>query len=250
MADSPRSVYVRECERFDVSCNSGIRSTLAENPEAFDAMHQLDLSRNCVGCRGLLPVLSVIEKCRNLEVLNLEGNCLSNDNISELCRALKSHENLRRLSLSANPISYAAGKSLLGLIREKTELRDVELVNTLMNPALANLVSLTARNKGHPKHAERISDEERHLQAVRVGVSPDDDWYAMETIWNLAAVAAPAPTEGWAGLASVMALVRHDISLASMYTKPSPPSQSDGSYHQSVQQSQVIPKEEPKATER
>lgn len=43
-----------------------------------------------------------------------------------------------------------------------------------------------------------------------------EDWSAMETIWNLAAVAAP-PADGWTGLASVMALVRQDASIAAMY---------------------------------
>lgn len=42
------------------------------------------------------------------------------------------------------------------------------------------------------------------------------EWTAMETIWNLATVAAP-PQDGWTGLAAVMALVRQDATIASMY---------------------------------
>jgi hypothetical protein len=56
---------------------------------------------------------------------------------------------------------------------------------------------------------ERAVAHTRGSSSVRKSVNPDDDWYAMETIWQLAAKSSQ-PADGWAGLASVMALVRKD----------------------------------------
>jgi hypothetical protein len=250
----PREIYLQECEQRKVRVNSDVVRMLPATAANATWAHiqTLDLSRNCLGRRGMLPVLAVIRMCPNLRVLDLSDNYLSNDFVLELCATLKeSSPHLTTLNLSRNPISYPAGKALLRLIRGggKETLRAVLVEQTLMNPGLARLVTRTAQDRGtddgaedvevatsgialraissssvptneskaHPKlHGLHALAEVSHQHATKASVAPEDDWYAMETMWNLAAAAAPRE-DGWAGLASVMALVRQDRTLATMY---------------------------------
>lgn len=249
----PRAIYLQECEQRKVRVNSDVVRMLPASAANATWAHiqTLDLSRNCLGRRGMLPVLAVIRMCPNLRVLDLSDNYLSNDFVLELCATLKeSSPHLTTLNLSRNPISYPAGKALLRLIRGgKETLHTVLVEQTLMNPALARLVTRTAKDRGsddgadgvelatsgialraissshsqtneskpHQKlHGLHALAEVSHQHATKASVAPEDDWYAMETMWNLAAAAAPRE-DGWAGLASVMALVRQDRTLATMY---------------------------------
>nr|ACI15940.1 hypothetical protein [Bodo saltans] len=79
----------------------------------------------------------------------------------------------------------------------------------MVPPSLITLdaAALSIHHAHHP-HEDVNSAVNEHAAAA--------EWTAMETIWNLATVAAP-PRDGWTGLAAVMALVRQDATIASMY---------------------------------
>lgn len=233
-ASSPKKSYQQCCEQMHYKCNTGVFDMLPETYDSLKEVTALDLRRNCLGRNGIKPLLHVISECTNLEVLILADNYLSNDSVPPLCEALQRCRRLAYLDLSGNPISQPAGKLLCRFVDEMASLRRLRLSNTLMNPGLARLaVSKVARRSGESVVVEtdktftglRILDEarsdQRHKKAAMHSTpsadrAPEDDWYAMETIWDVAAVAAP-PSDGWSGLASVMALVRQDESMAAMF---------------------------------
>ena len=248
---APRDVYCQACTDRRKKANRDVVKMLPSGADAFSRIRELDLFKNFLGRNGLIPFVEVVKRCTNLVRLDLSDNYLSNERVVELCDALVPHPRLISLNFSRNPISYPAGKRLLKLISEKSLLCEVIVDHTLMNPGLALRITNAARENASraradwasaarpPAAAEDISifqailesgdgqrdglhalgsvhRETRIQDAVKASLEPTDDWYAMETIWNLAAAAAPRD-DGWAGLASVMALVRQDMSLASMY---------------------------------
>jgi Leucine-rich repeat (LRR) protein len=191
-----------------------------------------------------------LHRCENLEELNLAQNFLNNESVCFLCDALERHcSRLTKLDLSRNPISNAAGKRLSRLAMNQKMLTRIDVHDTLMNAGLARLISAkcalkssrfdglmaladaadsvratrsaassaaTSSNPEDESTGEATLGARRNDRKVEDATSKADDWYAMETIWDLAAVAAP-PSDGWGGLASVMALVRQDVSIATMY---------------------------------
>lgn len=226
--DSPKAIYKHGCEALKVHCNTALMELFSDDPSQIESIERLDLSRNCLGKNGVRPLLSVIARCKNLTHLNLSDNYLDNSCMTDVASVLTARcPRLAYLNVSHNPISNPAGKMLSRLVEEKASLTCVVTDGTLMNPALAGLVAQKARvrkttadtHKGLHLLASATEGSSRGRPSERVSPRQDapEDWFAMETIWNLAAVAAP-PNGGWSGLASVMALVRKDASIATMYS--------------------------------
>ncbi|KAG8348783.1 hypothetical protein TRVL_00368 [Trypanosoma vivax] len=92
----------------------------------------VDLRRNYIGAVGLQAVTSLLVKNENLEELFLPCSGLSNDSVVFLCRAMTKHPKLRRMDLSSNDISLAAGLALLSLLQQNPRIVSVDLNETHM----------------------------------------------------------------------------------------------------------------------
>jgi hypothetical protein len=142
MPDLP-GIYLRECERLCCHPNSAVLQMLKMNTENTDSLTTLDLRRNFAGPVGCLALLPVAVEMPQLQVIDFEGNQLTNtfvDALAELlmrrtdgCSSLSSAapmESLRKttdcsssstfllpslayLNLSRNIITRAGGKKLL-----------------------------------------------------------------------------------------------------------------------------------------
>lgn len=132
----------------------------------------------------------------------IEGKC---------ARRSPRFEGLRALNLATEEVRVMKGGSSSGSA-------DQQSPTPPMSTRRADGTEHEAESAGGTLHTastklQRVSGSSGKEAAASQGF---DEWSAMETIWNLAAVAAP-PEDGWTGLAAVMALVRHDVTIASMY---------------------------------
>lgn len=222
-ATSPKLLYESLCKEHHSHSNSGVRGMLPVEMSELENIRVLDLRRNCIGFKGLQALLGVVQRCPNLERLWLSGNHLSNSSIVELCNVLQDCPQLELLDVSCNPISNPAGKALGRLVQSLPNLSVVQVHGTLMNAGLARRLVAQAAQKEIAAHGNfeglraltAVSRESRHRGTTKK-TSQEEEWFGMETMWTLAAMAAP-PEGGWSGLASVMALVREDAALAAMY---------------------------------
>lgn len=164
---SPREVYEVECAKFNCKKNSAICNFLSERPDDFKSISVIDLSKNFVGPKGVLPLLEVVRLCENLELLNLCGQQLDKNAIDALCLVLRSHPTVIHLNLSANPLSMSAGTSLLLLAKDNPLIQHINLTDSFIKPSvlLAINAQLERNREYRGKEADRadiISNVQRN----------------------------------------------------------------------------------------
>jgi hypothetical protein len=130
VAKSLRDVYEESCKTADVRVNSQLAKFFPERHGAPLTGDVLDLSRNYVGDRGLVPVLSVIQRSPHLKRLVLTENGLRNNAVKHLCNVAAKHPNLVSIDLSDNYISEGAGNAIEALLLENPRILDIGFRNT------------------------------------------------------------------------------------------------------------------------
>jgi hypothetical protein len=130
VAKSLRDVYEEACKSADVHVNSALAKFFPERHGAPLSGEVLDLSRNYVGDRGLVPVLSVIQRSPHLKRLVLCENGLRNNAVKHLCTVAAKHPNLVSIDLSDNYISEGAGNAIEALLLENPRILEVSFRNT------------------------------------------------------------------------------------------------------------------------
>lgn len=130
VAKSLRDVYEESCRASDVHVNSALVRFFPERHGAPISVDTLDLSRNYVGDRGLIPVLSVIQRSPHLRKLSLCENGLRNNAVKLLCNVAAKHPSLVSIDLSDNYISEGAGTAIEGLLSENPRITEIGFRNT------------------------------------------------------------------------------------------------------------------------
>jgi Ran GTPase-activating protein (RanGAP) involved in mRNA processing and transport len=144
---SLREVYEESCAAWRVRPNSVLSKTLPEKP-GIALAEVLDLSRNYVGDRGLLPVLDIVQKSPQLRRLVFAENGLRNNAIKAMVQAVLKHPSITSIDVSENYISEGAGKALETLLRENPRIVELGFSNTKIDVdcrlRLKDLVALNA----------------------------------------------------------------------------------------------------------
>jgi hypothetical protein len=130
VAKSLRDVYEESCRASDVHVNSALARFFPERHGAPLSVDTLDLSRNFVGDRGLIPVLAVIQRSPHLRKLVLCENGLRNNAVKLLCNVCVKHPSIVSVDLSDNFISEGAGNAIEQLLAENPRITDVGFRNT------------------------------------------------------------------------------------------------------------------------
>lgn len=130
VAKSLRDVYEEACKTADVHVNSALAKFFPERHGAPLNGEVLDLSRNYVGDRGLVPILSVVQRSPHLKRLVLCENGLRNNAVKHLCTVAAKHPNLVSIDLSDNYISEGAGNAIESLLLENPRILEVAFRNT------------------------------------------------------------------------------------------------------------------------
>ncbi|KAJ9450391.1 putative serine/threonine-protein kinase roco5 [Diplonema papillatum] len=125
-----REVYEECCLEERVTPNSVLLDFLPEKPGVVLASSVLDLSRNYVGDRGLLPVVSVVMLCPHIEAASFSDNGLRNNAVKALSSAFSQHPGLTSLDLSDNYISAGGAAALMTLLQQNNRIKSLNLTNT------------------------------------------------------------------------------------------------------------------------
>eukprot|EP01060_Flectonema_neradi_P028012 TRINITY_DN37688_c0_g1_i1.p1 TRINITY_DN37688_c0_g1~~TRINITY_DN37688_c0_g1_i1.p1 ORF type:complete len:183 (+),score=41.96 TRINITY_DN37688_c0_g1_i1:44-550(+) len=127
---SLREIYEEACVEMKVTPNSVLLNTLPNKVGMVLNSDSLDLSRNYVGDRGLVPVLAIVQRSPQLQKLNFSENGLRNNAIKAMVGILKYHPEISSIDVSDNYISEGAGRALESLLKENTRITDLQFNNT------------------------------------------------------------------------------------------------------------------------
>ena len=135
-AKSLKEVYEDQCRDRHVHSNSSILLSLPDRQGAAINGEVLDVSRNFLGDKGLVPLLAVVERSTTLKNLILTENGLRNNAIKSLCQAIVNHPNIVSVDVSHNYISDGAGTAILALLKENRKIVHFDIQNTKIDPEL------------------------------------------------------------------------------------------------------------------
>jgi Ran GTPase-activating protein (RanGAP) involved in mRNA processing and transport len=96
----------------------------------------LDLSRNFLGDRGVVPIIAVIERSPTIKSIVLVENGLRNNAIKSLCNSLAHHTGVTSVDVSHNFISEGAGNAILALLKENRKIVQFDIQNTKIDAEL------------------------------------------------------------------------------------------------------------------
>ena len=146
-AKSLRETYEDSCREHAAHPNSVLLKLLPDRQGVGLASDTLDLSRNYVGDRGVMPVLAVCQRSTQLKRLVLVENGLRNAGVINLCAVLAKHPSVTAVDLSSNYISQGAATALAQLLSENPRIVDLGIANTKFDvDARLRLKELTQHN--------------------------------------------------------------------------------------------------------
>lgn len=156
-----REQYDSLCQQWGCRPNSQVRKMLAMSPldAASSGALDLDLSKNIIGSRGILPVLKTAASLPFLRSLRLRDNYLTNESIQQLGDHLDGHPSLVEIDVSANAISQPAGKRLLLLVSRTPQLRVLEMEDTLINIGLQQRIQAVLASRRETDNAVPVEPE-------------------------------------------------------------------------------------------
>jgi hypothetical protein len=127
---SLRDVYEDSCKERQVHANSSVLSLLPDRQGVALATDTLDVSRNYLGDKGIVPLLHVVERSPALRRLVAAENGLRNNAVKSICAVAAKHPNLREIDLSGNYISEGAAAAILRLLDDNRRLVAVNIEDT------------------------------------------------------------------------------------------------------------------------
>eukprot|EP01062_Namystynia_karyoxenos_P066070 TRINITY_DN60088_c0_g1_i1.p1 TRINITY_DN60088_c0_g1~~TRINITY_DN60088_c0_g1_i1.p1 ORF type:complete len:371 (+),score=91.94 TRINITY_DN60088_c0_g1_i1:80-1192(+) len=142
-----QGVYVALCKELRCKVNSEFAAVLPDAPGDF-SVSAIDLSRNIVGPKGVVPVMEVARLSLGLRSVNLGDNYLDNPAVRAVTLALKEHPAVESVDFSRNPISWTAGMSILELVTANHSITHVGLERTFLKPNIIETIQAqTQRNR-------------------------------------------------------------------------------------------------------
>lgn len=127
---SLREIYLKSCSENGLHPNSGIIMMLPEKSGAPFYSDTLDVSRNYLGEKGMLPIIAVMAKISGLRSIVARENGLRNKSVQALCEMAAKHASLESIDISDNYISEGAAISIEMLLRSNRRILDVKIQNT------------------------------------------------------------------------------------------------------------------------
>ena len=121
------------------------------------SLPEFDLSLNFVGRLGLRPVLDVVRCSTGVQRLSFADNFLDNSSVIEISNAIDGIQSITALNMACNPISQSGAKTLNSLLRNNANIVDIQLSNTLINPALKASIQQKALANSQLTETERAS---------------------------------------------------------------------------------------------
>ena len=117
----------KQLTELDVSCNNigilGKRISLDSSFKFGWQLVKLDMSSNNLCSQGMEVLAETLQRCINLQVLNLAKNMISFDGVAALLEVMDSHPYLKELELEGNNIGIDGAADLVKGWKHKTVLK-------------------------------------------------------------------------------------------------------------------------------
>lgn len=220
---SLREVYKKRCADLQCAANSAVVKVLSDVPDDFTSLTSLDLSRNFLGTKGVVPLLDVVECAKALRSLDFRHQELGNEAVAIICARLRGHPSLQKLNMSDNPITLAVAADLLELAKNSPVLQYIFLDRTLVRPSMLTVIEVQLeKNRQHGGAAQVSPALSSRPTPALVTVSTADPQGSPTRSTGVADTAAPAipakaakgPTPAGGGATAALAL---------LHTAPSSP---------------------------
>ncbi|CAD2220292.1 Leucine Rich repeat, putative [Angomonas deanei] len=156
---SLRDLYIKKCKQEKIHANSGILELLSDDPTTFP-FDTLDLQSNFIGNRGVVAVMTIIERSPNIRSLNLCDNGLRNSGVQYVCEGAARHPSLQSLNLSNNYISDGAADSLEKLLLCNARIVDLNILNTQISVERRVRLKDLAKNNLSVEAHKYVSDSD------------------------------------------------------------------------------------------
>eukprot|EP00754_Rhynchopus_humris_P000674 Rhum_TRINITY_DN10417_c0_g1::Rhum_TRINITY_DN10417_c0_g1_i1::g.38350::m.38350 len=114
-------VYRARCKAVGCRINSAVVNTLSQ-ALVRKPLVSIVLRENYVGCRGVLPIVDLLEANQTVETVDLSHNGLDNASLASLCRVASTHKGLTCLDVSHNEFTQAAARHVVSLLETNTRL--------------------------------------------------------------------------------------------------------------------------------
>ena len=114
-------VYRARCKAVGCRINSAVVNTLSQ-ALVRKPLVAIILRENYVGCRGVLPIVDLLEANQTVETVDLSHNGLDNASLAVLCRVAAAHKGLTCLDVSHNEFTQAAARHVVALLERNTRL--------------------------------------------------------------------------------------------------------------------------------
>jgi Ran GTPase-activating protein (RanGAP) involved in mRNA processing and transport len=147
---SLKELYDETCRESHVHSNSLLLASLPDRQGAGLAQDVLDISRNYLGDKGLLPLLQVVQRSTTLKRLILSENGLRNNAVKQVCAVAAKHPSLTGIDFSDNYISEGAGQAILDLVEENHRISFIGINNTKIPAELR----VSIKNRVHANGVE------------------------------------------------------------------------------------------------
>lgn len=141
---SLREIYINRCNDQGIKSNSALVKILPLIPDDYHSLRTLDISKNFLGPRGIIPLLQVIECCTALKTLDFRSQQLDKNAVEVLCGVLRTHPSVISINLSDNPLTISCGALLLDLCKENSLIESIGLSNTRIRGAMLGLIETEA----------------------------------------------------------------------------------------------------------
>eukprot|EP00659_Diplonema_papillatum_P008299 gene8299-12812_t len=164
-----RDVYQALCRQHSCKVNTGVYNSLPQGTDEFD-FEALDLSKNMVGPRGVIPLMEVVRLSAKLKTMNLSNNYLDNSAVRSIAMALKDHPSIEAIDFTGNPISWTAGMHILELITQNPSLQKVDTDATFLKPKITNDICMQAERNQAIKAKKQLTgaNPTNHPLAIRI----------------------------------------------------------------------------------
>jgi len=140
-----QALYCNHCKAMNIKPNTRVHAELGKTgPD----QETFDLARNYLGRIGFRAFLEVVNVSTELKALILKDNGLDNDTVVAMCRVLSKHPTLAVLDVSSNPISLAAGQSLLELVQKNVRITQIDVSNTGIETRIVDKIMLQVASNG------------------------------------------------------------------------------------------------------
>jgi hypothetical protein len=170
---SLREVYKKRCADLQCAANSALVKLLSDVPDDFTSLSSLDLSRNFLGTKGVIPLLDVVECATAIRSLDLRNQELGNEAVAIICARLRRHPSLQKLNMSDNPITLAVGTDLLELAKNNHVLQYIFLERTFVRPSIVTVIEVQLeKNRQCATGARQVSPTRPVITATATSSTP------------------------------------------------------------------------------